>query len=195
MESNSVTAMNVISVIVLKPKGMRPVVIAVKWLSVQSWQVFINLLPRQLKTLKTSIKTDCMLSDKNIRPTDEDIFSIIKDKKPLWDTIMLYLRNNYPSSSGEWNYYNDGKKWLFKMLNKKKTLFWIGMLENTFRVTFWFGDKAETHILSGMLPQKIKDEFINAKKYGAIRAISVIIDDSSDVDIVLSLLDIKFRLK
>jgi hypothetical protein len=142
-----------------------------------------------------SEKENILFSDKNIKPTDELIFSIIGDKKELWRTLMNHMNDNYKDSSGEWNYYNDGKRWLFKMLRKKKTIFWIGMVENTFRVTFWFSDKAESMINESNLPDSIKDEYRSSKKYGAIRAVTVRINDNTDVDNVLKMIAIKNKIK
>lgn len=108
---------------------------------------------------------------------------------------MTHINNNYAGSAGEWNYYNDGKKWLFKLIYKKKTIFWIGILEDTFRVTFWFGDKAQHLINDSDVEDKIKEEFKSARKYGAVRAVSVIMNDQTDVDNVLKLIAIKISLK
>jgi hypothetical protein len=44
-------------------------------------------------------------------------------------------------------------------VRKKKTIFWISLIENTFQVTFYFGDKAEPLIEKSELPEKIKVEF------------------------------------
>ena len=85
---------------------------------------------------------------------------------------MIVIEN----SSGEWNYYNDGKRWLFKMIWKKKTVFWISIPESAFRVTFWFGDKAEPLITGSDLPEVIKNDFKTSKKYGAVRAVSIIVN-------------------
>jgi hypothetical protein len=136
-----------------------------------------------------------LLSDKQITPTDDLIFSIIGDKKNLWQKIMNHMLSNYKDSIGGWNYYNDGKSWLFKMVMKKKTIFWIGIIDDTFRVTFYFGDKAESLIIESDLPEKIKNDFKTSKKYGAIRAISLKMTDISDVDNVLKLIAIKQKIK
>ncbi|MFA5819181.1 MAG: DUF3788 family protein [Bacteroidales bacterium] len=140
-------------------------------------------------------KDNLLLSDKDIIPDDEYIFSIIGDKKSLWQGIMNHMHHNYENTSGKWNYYNDGKRWLFKLVQKKKTIFWIGVLEDTFRVTFWFGDKAEPLIESSDLPQTIKNDFKTAKKYGSIRSVSIKMNDQSDVDNVLKLIAIKHKIK
>ncbi|MGC1392616.1 MAG: DUF3788 family protein [Bacteroidales bacterium] len=136
-----------------------------------------------------------ILSDKSVIPTDDYIFSIIGEKKIHWLRIMNFLSENYPDSSGSWNYYNDGKQWLYKYTWKKKTIFWSGILTDTFRITFYFGNKAETMIEYSDLPQIIKEDFRTAKKYGLIRPVSFIIRDKTDVDNVLKMIEIKSKIK
>jgi hypothetical protein len=136
-----------------------------------------------------------VLSDKSIVPTDEFIFSILGERKIYWERIMSYSSENYPGASGSWNYYNDGKQWLFKFVRKKKTIFWSSLLKDTFRITFYLGNKAETIIENSDLPQSIKEEFKTAKRYGLIRPVSFIIRDKTDVDNVLKMIDIKTKLK
>jgi hypothetical protein len=135
-----------------------------------------------------------VLSDKSVVPSDEYIFSLIGERKAHWQDIMTYSSDNY-NDTGSWNYYNDGKQWLFKLVNRKKTIFWAGILKGTFRITFYFGDKAEPILLESDIPQRLKDEFKSAKRYGAIRAISIIIVEQADVDNVLKLIAIKHKLK
>lgn len=134
------------------------------------------------------------LSDPGIKPTDDYIFGILGSKQNLWIEIMSHMSHKYDGSEGGWNYYNDGKRWLFKLIYKKKTVFWIGIIEDTFRVTFWFGDKALPFINGSDLPEKIKEEFAASKKYGAVRGVSIIMKEKSDVENVLELISIKVRL-
>jgi hypothetical protein len=81
------------------------------------------------------------------------------------------------------------------MQQKKKTIFWAGVLKDTFRITFYFGNKAETVIEGSNLPQKIKDEFRDAKRYGTLRAISTIITGNNDLDNILKLIELKTKIK
>jgi hypothetical protein len=142
-----------------------------------------------------SEKENILLTNKEIYPSDELIFSIIGDKKQLWKSILEHMDNSYKDSKGRWNFYNDGKRWLYKMVYKKKTVFWAGILNDTFRITFYFGNKAETIIENSGLPQSIIEEFRTAKKYGLIRPVSFIIRDKTDVDNVLKMIDIKSKIK
>ncbi len=136
-----------------------------------------------------------LLTDKDIYPADEYIFSLLGDRKIFWQSIMNHMTSNYKDSMGQWNFYNDGKRWLFKMVHKKKTVFWAGLLNDTIRITFYFGDKAEVLIAGSDLSRKIIDDFKKAKKYGSIRPVSIQINDQADVDNVLKLIVIKQKIK
>jgi len=136
-----------------------------------------------------------MFSDKDIKPADEQIFAILKEKKVLWLDIMNHMNDSYPSSAGDWHYYNDGKQWLFKMVLKKKTIFWAALSEDSFRVTFYFGDKALPVIQDSSLSEQIKNDFLNGKKYGAIRGITIIANTATDVEHIKKLIVIKCKMK
>ena len=136
-----------------------------------------------------------MFSDKDVKPDDELIFSLLQDRKSLWNDIVNNLSETYPGSSGDWHYYNDGKQWLFKMVLKKKTLFWASLFEDSFRVTFYFGDKALPFIEESSLPEEVKNDFKNGKKYGAIRGITIKVNNVSDVEHIKDLIVIKSKMK
>jgi hypothetical protein len=136
-----------------------------------------------------------IFSDKTKKPDDDLIFSIIGNKMTLWKEIMSYLKDNYSDTSCDWNYYNDGKRWLFKMTQKKKTIFWAGILKDGYRITFYFGDKAEPLIEASNLPQNLKDFFMNGKHYGKIRGLTMNVCEEKDVESVKKLVVIKMRMK
>ena len=135
------------------------------------------------------------LTDPSIIPDNELVFSLIGDKRVYWEQIMEHLYHHHKDISEVWRFYNDGKSWLFRTLKKKNTIFWVAVLKDTFRVGFYFGDKAEPMILKSDLPESIKYEFMNAKRYNTIRPISVTMADSSDVDTVIKLIDLKLKIK
>ena len=138
---------------------------------------------------------ELLLTDKELYPSQEIIFSLIGKNRISWEKIMGYAYNNYDNISGGWRFYNDGKRWLFKLSGKTKTIFWLGIVKGTFRVTFYFGDKAEPVITGSPLPQKIKDDFLQAKRYGKIRAISIKVEGDQDAENICKLIDIKSKLK
>ena len=135
------------------------------------------------------------LNDKNILPTDELVFSAIGEKRILWQRIIQNTSGIHSDVTGTWNYYNDGKQWLYKMVQKKKTIFWAALAEDTLRVTFYFSDKAEPVIAASPLPPSLKDEFRNARKYGLIRGVTILLNEQADADNVLTLVSIKQKIK
>ena len=136
-----------------------------------------------------------LFDDKNVKPTEEMVFYHIADKKVHWIELMNYIGDTYKDSEGTWNYYNDGKRWLYKHVLKKKTLFWLTVFQGAFRITFYFGDKAEPVILASNLSVRIKDEFMTGRRYGKIRGISVDVDSGEDLIQIKELMSIKSKLK
>jgi ABC-type uncharacterized transport system YnjBCD substrate-binding protein len=140
-----------------------------------------------------------VLSDPLKEPNEEILFSIIGDKIILWQKILNYLHENHSNVTEVWRYYNDGKSWLFRTLNKKTTIYWIKVLTNTFSVAFYFSDKAESMIEESSLPENIKKDFKKAKKIkmgkGAIRSIAIEMKDSEDVENVIQLIELKLNMK
>jgi hypothetical protein len=136
-----------------------------------------------------------IFSDKNRKPDDDIILPIIGDNVKWWKEILVYLGENYKDSAGDWNFYNDGKQWVYKMTCKKKTIFWANLLKESYKITFYFGDKAEPIIEESEIPQSLKDSFINGKRYGKIRAITLPLSCSEDVEAGKKLIEIKMKLK
>jgi hypothetical protein len=136
-----------------------------------------------------------VLTDPTITPNDELVFSIIGDKRLLWQKISEYLYTRHKDISEVWRFYNDGKCWMFRYLKKDKTICWIGVLENTFRVGFWFGAKAEPIVLSGDLPEHIKEEFKNAKKTKIGSGIGIVVNNQVDVETVIKLMELRIKIK
>ena len=133
------------------------------------------------------------LADEYVKPNDELVFSIIGEKELLWKQTMSYLYDNSKDISEVWKYYKDGKSWLFRTLKKKKTIFWIRVFEDSFRIAFWFADKLEPVILQSDLPDSIKLEYSNAKRFNKSRCISIDMQDNRDFQVLKKLIDFKLK--
>jgi hypothetical protein len=136
-----------------------------------------------------------VLTDKSVRPDEELVFSIIGENRAQWQNAMEFILENFNGITQSWNYYNDGKSWLLKTDLKKKTFFWTGVQKDTFRVSFWFAEKAEQLILQSKLPEPVKEEYRNAKRYKFGRAITIIMRSPEDVESFKILALLKSKLK
>jgi hypothetical protein len=136
-----------------------------------------------------------VLTDKSVFPNDELVFSHLGQNSQYWQKLLHAVRTRYPDVQEIWNYYNDGKRWLFRTMQKKKTLFWIGVFDGGFRITFYFGDKAASIIEGSDLPEILKDEFRNGKRFGKIRAISLRVEGPDDIAHAIRLTELKEKIK
>ncbi len=134
------------------------------------------------------------LTNPEIIPDNELVFSIIGDKSILWQKIMNYLYENHKDISEVWRFYNDGKCWLFRALKKKNTIFWVGVTDGSFRVSFYFSSKAEALIENSDLPETIKDEYRNTSQ-SKFRAVTVLINNERDAENVIKLSSLKLKMK
>jgi len=137
---------------------------------------------------------DAILNDPSVYPTNEVIFSHIGEYNVLWQRFLEGVHQAYPGSEEIWRFYNDGKSWLFRFVLKKKTLCWIGLFNNTFRITFYFSDKATALIEAGSLPETLKDNYRNGPYFGKIKAITILVETDSDIDHALALAGIRARV-
>ena len=136
-----------------------------------------------------------VLTDKNEFPTQDIIFSHIKETKHLWQSVFDYIHENHPDFSEEWRYYNDGKSWLLKVVRKSKTVFWTSVIKDAFRITFYFTDKAEQAIMDSSISDELKEQFKNGKKYNKIRGLTITFRDDNDVEYAKTIIDLKLAMK
>jgi hypothetical protein len=135
------------------------------------------------------------LNDKNIYPDDKVLTRYLRGAKSTWDSFMDLLKTDYSLFSTEWRYYNDGKRWLCKTSKKTKTICWISVGDNFFRVTFYFGNKAEEIIKRSALDDKLKAQFLSYGGKFKFRPITIVVRKKSDLKFLKALIELKERIK
>ena len=135
-----------------------------------------------------------VLGDKSQFPTDEVIFSHLCKSKALWDLLFQYLAREHPDFTGEWRYYKDGKSWLMKVQRKKQTMFWLAILEGSFRTTFYIHEKAKQIVEGSTISNELKEQY-REKSFGKLRGITVVHKNKKDVEFAKELIGIKLRIK
>jgi hypothetical protein len=136
-----------------------------------------------------------ILGDPNQFPEDGIIFSHIGKSKPLWISLFQYIAAEHPEFTQEWRYYNDGKSWLMKVQHKKKTVFWLSIIKDSFRTTFYIHEKAKKIIEDSNLSNELKDQYCKGKSFGKIRGIAVVYKNKKDVEFAKELIGIKISIK
>lgn len=135
------------------------------------------------------------LNDKEEYPDDEVLARCLGNAKRAWDSFAEFLKEDYPSFSGEWRYYVDGHNWLYKVTKKAKTVCWVAVYDGEFKTTFYFPDRAEDVIAASKLKQEYVDQFLHGKKYGKIRGVTVSIKKPADLNATKILIGIKEQVK
>jgi hypothetical protein len=136
-----------------------------------------------------------VLTNKDQIPSDEIVFSFIGKHKALWISLFKYIHDQHPEINKEWRYYNDGKSWLLKVTKKAKTIFWLSVIEKTFRITFYFTDKAQQVIEKSQLSDELKEQFKSGKRYNKIRGITILFKNKKDCTYAEELIRIKLSIK
>ncbi len=135
------------------------------------------------------------LSNKDQYPSAEIIFSHLGEAKSCWQSIFSFIHSQYPDFSEEWRYYTDGKSWLMKVTRKAKTVFWLSVVPGGFKITFYFGDKAEPAIMESKLSIDLKDAFQNGRRFGKIRAITQEVSGENEIREIKTLIELKLSIK
>jgi len=136
-----------------------------------------------------------VLIDKKIFPSEEIIFSHLGKSKILWQSIFEYVHENHPELIEQWKYYNDGKSWLLKVSLKTKTVFWISVFKDAFRMTFYFTDKAEQAIINSPISDMLKEQFKTGKRFNKIRGLTILFKYKRDIEYAKSLIRLKLNTK
>jgi hypothetical protein len=136
-----------------------------------------------------------VLTDKDQFPADEILFSHLGKKKPLWISLYEFIHLEYPNFQEAWRYYNDGKSWLLKITNKKKTVFWCSIIKNGFRITFYFTNRAEQAINESGISSDLIEQFKSGKQYNKIRGLTINFKNKKDIQYAKSLIAIKLNVR
>ena len=90
-----------------------------------------------------------------------------------------------------WNYYNDGKAWLGKLMYKRKNLGWLHVYPGYFKVTVYFTDNTAADVSALHLPERIIGDFPDIKHSGKLIPLSITPESQEDIGSILSLLELK----
>ena len=82
-----------------------------------------------------------------------------------------------------------------KVIRKKKTICWVSVIPDAFRMTFYFADKAEPMIMDSDISDELKENFKAGKHYGKIRGLTIVFDNENDIEYAKILMTIKLKLK
>ena len=114
-----------------------------------------------------------LLNDKLEYPNNEVLAKYLGKTKAIWDEFITHISSSFSTMSPEWKYYNDGKAWLCKLVHKKKTVCWISIWDQYFKVTFYFTEKNDKDINRLKIDPVWKNRYKSNKSIGKIKPLTV----------------------
>ena len=132
-----------------------------------------------------------VFEDKETRPDDKMLAKALGKSNRLWQEIKKNLKVEYGELIEDWKFYGQKSGWILKTLRKKRNLFFFIPLEDSFQVSFVFGDKAVAAVEKSDLPQELVTSLKNARKYAEGRGLQIDVKGSADVEHVKKLVEIK----
>lgn len=130
-------------------------------------------------------------TEKLVEPNNKMLTYDLATTKKYFDEIAAFIESEYGSLNTEWKFYNKKSGWILKMLTGKRNVLFIVPCNNYFRTVFTFGDKATDLIAKSKLPELIKKDLKEAKKYAEGRTIQLDVKTQNDLDNILEMIKIK----
>ncbi|MDR1182143.1 MAG: DUF3788 domain-containing protein [Bacteroidales bacterium] len=135
-----------------------------------------------------------LLNEQAIFPSNEVLNAFLAESYPAFEQLSAILTNEH-SLVLEWNYYNDGRCWLCKVLNRKKNLFWLSVCDKFFKITFYFIEKHLESFTALDISETLKEELYRAKPIGKLLPLLLEIRTREQFPDLLKIVEFKKKLK
>ena len=130
-----------------------------------------------------------IFTDSNIYPNSNVIKKALNKDYEWYEKFMEVV--NEKGLSAEWRYYSDGKSWLCKIINKKKTVCWLSIWDIGFKVSFYFTEKT----IEGVNELKIKTHIEKTKQSGKLLPVILNMDSIEKLNDLVKILEYKMKIK
>jgi hypothetical protein len=142
--------------------------------------------------MTTAIIENQILTDPKVKPETDILENALGKNYNIYEDFVNKI--NAQNLNIEWNYYNDEKSWLAKILNKKKNLCWLSIWNTGFKLTFYFTEKTIKGIYELDIGNEIKYGS-KIKPIGKLFPIILLAENKKVIDDGLKILEYKMRLK
>lgn len=130
-----------------------------------------------------------LLKDPDTLPTKEIQEKVLGKKYPVFREFMNTAESEEFELKPEWRYYKDGKAWLCKITFRKKTVVWLSVWSDCFKLGFYFTEASGGGISRLKIDDSIKEFYLNHKPIGKLKPIVI------EVRVKSQLVDINTLIK
>ncbi|MEN8153113.1 MAG: DUF3788 domain-containing protein [Acidobacteriota bacterium] len=136
---------------------------------------------------------ESIFNNKLVEPDDKMVTKELGETKEYLNRICEFIENEYNDLRPEWKFYGKKCGWVLKLFNNERNVLFIVPCTGHFRIALTFGDKAVNSVMISKLPDRIKKEFITARKYIEGRTVQIDIRSEVDLENILQLIKIKLN--
>lgn len=134
-----------------------------------------------------------ILINPQLSPTPELLQEALGDNYVNFDAVITMLTER--GVVAQWNYYKDGKSWLCKAQYKKKTILWLSVWNDCFKLSFFFTEKTKVDIESLEISPAIKERFNQQKAAGKLIPLIIDVRDCTLLSDIEQIVEYKMRCK
>ncbi len=136
-----------------------------------------------------------VFTDKKQQPTEEEVLAMIGLKLPLWQDLIQFIRENYPSDEDFTFLYGKKYGWALRFRIRKQLLTSLYPTAGGFTVQINLGPEAVEQTL-GMQPGKnVQEAIARAHSYPEGRWLFIPIESADDVQDIKRLLGLRVETK
>ncbi len=130
-----------------------------------------------------------LLNQPDIFPTNEVLKATLGKSFAAFEELSAIVAEQ--GLTLDWQYYNDSKAWLCRVLSKKKNIFWLSVWDGYFCAGFF---TVERH-LEGIMALGIDHAFTIEKAWGKMIPLLFNISQSEQLPDLLKMIEFKRRAK
>ncbi len=132
-----------------------------------------------------------LLKDPEVFPTAEVLGKVLDKTYSVFEEFINAIESEEFRFSPEWRYYKDGKAWLCKITYKKKTVVWLSVWPDCFKVALYFTEKSGEGISGLQIGDSIKEDYAKHVPIGRLKPVIVEIREKSQLLDIYALLKYK----
>jgi len=132
-----------------------------------------------------------LLTDPDVEPTDTVLEKEAAGIFPLLKNFLDAINSAEYKLSPEWRFYKDGKAWLCKICQKKKTVAWLSLWPGFFKLGFYFTDTTGAGIPDLKISESLKQSYATNKPSGRMKPLEVIVSNEADLSDAYTLIKYK----
>jgi hypothetical protein len=130
-----------------------------------------------------------LLRDAAIMPSEE----VLRGEAGMLYPLYLQLVDLFEeySISLHWRYYVDGSAWLGKVTKGSKTVCWLSLWDQFFKVSFYFPIRLTNRLLNLDIPEELRYRILALKPIGKTLPIPIEYSAIQQIDVLKTLIGFK----